>query len=258
MDLNHPKRIVSIDRHDKSYRGDADSCQTTKPVGILAMASLKTNSRGKDTRSRLLRVATQLFSDRGYEGVSTREIAAAANTTLPAIPHHFGSKEGLYQAVFATIAEDIERQLSPAASAALAVLANKRASRAAMINALENLVLIHARAFLQNPSEWGQLVVREQLHPTAALVTVNQVLERRLFDPLLRLIARLTHSSSKTGQVKLKVMTLLGRVLVFRFARSSFLNLMGWEELNPARINLILGFLRLEVRALARQKLANE
>ena len=257
MDLNHPKRIVSIDRHDKSYRGDADSCQTTKPAGIF-MAIPKTNSRGKDTRSRLLSVATQLFSDRGYEGVSTREIAAAANTTLPAIPHHFGSKEGLYQAVFATIAEDIERQLSPAASAALAVLDNKRASRAEMINALENLVLIHARAFLQNPSEWGQLVVREQLRPTAALVTVNQVLERRLFDPLLRLIAKLTHSSSRTGQVKLKVMTLLGRVLVFRFARTSLLNLMGWEELNPARINLILGFLRREVRALARQKLANE
>src|SRR5260370_26202603 len=98
-DLNHPKRIVSIDRHDKSYRGNADSCQTTKPAGILAMAIHKTNSRGKDTRSRLLSVATQLFSDRGYEGVSTREISAAANTTLPAIPHHFGSKDGIYQAV---------------------------------------------------------------------------------------------------------------------------------------------------------------
>ena len=95
-------------------------------------------------------------------------------------------------------------------------------------------MLIHARAFLQNPSEWGQLVVREQLRPTTALVTVNQVFQRRLFDPLLQLIARLTHSSPKTGQVKLKVMTLLGRVLVFRFARTSLLNLMGWEELNPA------------------------
>ena len=119
------------------------------------MASHKTNSRGKDTRSRLLNVATQLFSDRGYEGVSTREIAAAANTTLPAIHlHHFGSKEGLYQAVFATIAEDMERQLSPAASAALAVLDNKRASRVEMINALENLVLIHVicEIFIQNLS----------------------------------------------------------------------------------------------------------
>ena len=222
------------------------------------MALPKTNSRGKDTRSRLLTVATQLFSDRGYEGVSTREIAAAANTTLPTIPHHFGSKAGLYQAIFTAIAEDMERRLSPAATAALAVLDNKHASRAELVNALENLVLVHARAFLQNSSEWGQLLVREQLHPTAALVAVNQVLEKRLLDPLLRLIAKLTHSSSKSGQVKLKVMTWLGRVLVFRFARTSLLNLMGWEELNPARINLILGFLRLEVRALARLKLANE
>jgi AcrR family transcriptional regulator len=157
----------------------------------------KTNARGKGTRQRLLSAATRLFSDRGFEAVSTREIAAAAKTTLPSIPHHFGSKEGLYQAVFVTIAQDMEKQLLPASSTALAVLGRKSASRKERISALENLVLIYARALLQNPSEWGQLIVREQLHPTTALVIVNQVLERLLIEPLLGLIASLARTSWK-------------------------------------------------------------
>jgi TetR/AcrR family transcriptional regulator, regulator of cefoperazone and chloramphenicol sensitivity len=213
------------------------------------MAIPRTNARGKDTRQRLLTAATRLFSDRGLEGVSTREIAAAANTTLPSIAHHFGSKEGLYQAVFATIAEDMERQLLPASTTALAVLGRKSATRKDRINALDNLVAVYARAFLQNPSEWGQLIVREQLHPTTALLTVNQVLERHLIDPLLRLIAGLARTSWRQNEIKLKVMTVLGRVLVFRFARTSLLSLMGWQELNLARTNLILEFLRAEIRS---------
>lgn len=209
----------------------------------------KTNARGKGTRRRLLSAATRLFSDRGFEAVSTREIAAAANTTLPSIPHHFGSKEGLYQAVLATIAEDMERQLSTASSTALALLRRKSATHPERINALENLVLTYARALLANPSEWGQLIVREQLHPTTALVIVNQALERLLIQPLLGLIAGLAQTSSKRTEAKLKVMTLLGKVLVFRFARTSLLGLMGWEDLNPARTNLILQFLREDIRS---------
>jgi hypothetical protein len=86
---------------------------------------------------------------------------------------------------------------SPASSTALAVLGRKSATRKEKINALENLVVIYARAFLKNPLEWGQLIVREQLHPTTALGTVNQVLERLLIEPLLGLIASLARTSWK-------------------------------------------------------------
>ena len=35
----------------------------------------------------------------------------------------------------------------------------------------------------------------------------------------------------------------------FRFARTSLLSLTGWQELNPARINLIVDFLRTEIQS---------
>ena len=44
-------------------------------------------------------------------------------------------------------------------------------------------------------------------------------------------------------------MTLLGGILVFRLAKTSLFSLMGWQELTPAGINLILDLLRKEVRS---------
>ncbi len=48
------------------------------------------------TRAALLDAAEVLFSERGYGGVSTREIVDAAGANIAAIRYHFGSKEELY------------------------------------------------------------------------------------------------------------------------------------------------------------------
>jgi AcrR family transcriptional regulator len=54
-----------------------------------------------DTRTRLLQVAERLWAERGVNGVSLREIGAAAGQrNTGAARYHFGSKEGLVNAVF--------------------------------------------------------------------------------------------------------------------------------------------------------------
>jgi AcrR family transcriptional regulator len=49
-----------------------------------------------DKRGVLLEVAERLFSEYGYEGVSTRMIAAEADANVAMIAYYFGSKEKLY------------------------------------------------------------------------------------------------------------------------------------------------------------------
>lgn len=54
-----------------------------------------------DTRLRLIETAERLFAERGVNGVSLREIGAeAAQRNTGAVRYHFGSKEGLIDAVF--------------------------------------------------------------------------------------------------------------------------------------------------------------
>jgi len=45
---------------------------------------------------RLIDTAIHQFGEHGFDGASTRMIAAAADTTMSNITYHFGGKEGLY------------------------------------------------------------------------------------------------------------------------------------------------------------------
>src|SRR5215472_4187224 len=52
-----------------------------------------------DRRQQLLETALEVFSRRGFEGATTKEIAAAAAVTEAVIFRHFPNKQSLYEAV---------------------------------------------------------------------------------------------------------------------------------------------------------------
>lgn len=54
---------------------------------------------GTPTRRRLLESGAILFGEKGYDGVSVREICKHASTSMNMIHHYFGSKEGLLNAI---------------------------------------------------------------------------------------------------------------------------------------------------------------
>lgn len=55
-----------------------------------------------DRRTQLLRAATELFAEKGYEGASLRAISDAAGVNPSMISYYFGGKRGLYNAAFAS------------------------------------------------------------------------------------------------------------------------------------------------------------
>ena len=52
------------------------------------------------TRDRILKTAERLFAERGFNGVSVRELASAANVNIASIGYHFRNKEGLLAEVY--------------------------------------------------------------------------------------------------------------------------------------------------------------
>lgn len=62
------------------------------------------------TRTALIKAATAVFSEHGYENGSVRLITQRAGANQAAINYHFGDKEGLYRKVLEAAAEALERE----------------------------------------------------------------------------------------------------------------------------------------------------
>ena len=60
---------------------------------------------------RIIQAAEKLFADKGYDGSSVRDIADIAGINLAMVSYYFGSKEKLFEAMFAYRSESFKLQL---------------------------------------------------------------------------------------------------------------------------------------------------
>ena len=59
------------------------------------------------TRVALMEAAATLFAEKGFEVVSVREITTLARANVASVKYHFGSREGLIDAVVARMATPV-------------------------------------------------------------------------------------------------------------------------------------------------------
>jgi len=67
---------------------------------MAAHSNLADPGKASSSRERILQSAKHLFASRGYENTSTVAIARLAGTSESQLMKHFGSKEGLLEAIF--------------------------------------------------------------------------------------------------------------------------------------------------------------
>lgn len=80
---------------------------------------LTTRMTATERRAAIIQAAMKLFSERGFRGTTTREIASAVGVSEPVLYQHFPSKGDLYTAIIETAMNrdqytEVERMLSSA------------------------------------------------------------------------------------------------------------------------------------------------
>jgi AcrR family transcriptional regulator len=83
---------------------------------MKAEAPMTKAQQREATTARLIEVACAIFTRDGYANAATEEIVQQAGVTRGALYHHFGSKEGLFQAVL----NEVQRQVGGRIEAATA------------------------------------------------------------------------------------------------------------------------------------------
>jgi AcrR family transcriptional regulator len=125
-----------------------------------------TNSgREDETRMRLLEAAGEIFSCKGFQAATVREITKLAQVNLAAIHYHFGNKDRLYQAVLEHAHREANHRYPP--DMGLAGDASP-----------EMRLYAYVRALLLRLDDKGRhawlmrLMAREMAEPSANLTTV--------------------------------------------------------------------------------------
>lgn len=137
-----------------------------------------------DTRQRILDTALLLFSQGGYDRVSIRDIAQAAQVNVAAVSYHFGGKPGLYRAALneplGTVREDIPLFDQPHFS---------------LQESLEGLYqsLLEPYTGDKRAQQCVRLHLREMLDPTGAWAEQVQNDFRPAHEALLRVLQRHLH-----------------------------------------------------------------
>lgn len=196
----------------------------------LAPLARARRDRGADTRAQLIEAGLDVFGRLGFEGASTREIARAANANLAAIVYHFGGKEALHIAVAEHIVQSIGARIGPtlAEISAPSAAATPQAARAALhrlVSAFIDVILGSAEA-----ERWARFIIREQLQPTAAFEVFYGLLGAGAAANATRLVAAALQRP-EDEDIRIRVLTFLGQVMIFRVAHTLVMRRMNWTSL---------------------------
>ncbi len=183
------------------------------------------SNNNHSTKERILEKAESLFAEKGFHGVSIREITTAAKCNMASVHYHFNSKLNLYLEVFRSRWIPREKQMY---DAFLASLEGEEAPEPGkVLTALAN-------AYLKGPMSdeesrrHRQLIVREMQTPTEAFKLAANETMRPLFTTLYNLLKPSLHNGSD-GNLTFDIMSIFGITLYLNYSRPMVSQITGKE-----------------------------
>src|SRR5262245_34574471 len=107
-------------------------CDVARGVAAMTLKSQQSES----TRGTLIRVARELFTELGYADTPTEEIVRRAGMTRGALYHQYRDKKDLFRAVFESVEEELNAQITRAVLRESDPVARMRAGIDAFLDAV--------------------------------------------------------------------------------------------------------------------------
>lgn len=185
----------------------------------------KARESPSSTKARILAAAEEVFASKGFEGASTRDIAAAAGVNISSLHYHWESKETLYFAVFQDIYDrlvDLVRSSIPESTL------RQPASRKIIDDAMGLLFDF----FAEHPNV-PKLLVRRLLEAD----TNTSEIERDILLPAWRNFALWTaeHGQSRLSELEARMfmLTVHSVMLLYMLDSQPFVALLGSSIRSP-------------------------
>jgi len=203
--------------------------------------------RGDATRKRLIEAAIEIFAVNGFDGASTRMLAARARANLGAIPYYFGSKAGLYRASAQYIADGLSEKMIGTVTEVELALKGRNLEDHELFELFDRLMIGKFAAIVLGSKEadsWSYFIVREQMRPGEGFETLYRSVMARIQKLCVMLVARLTKESDDDPRITIRSMAIIGEIMVFRTARAATMKRLGWSRFTDERLSQVQSVLR--------------
>ena len=196
----------------------------------------------EDTSSLLIESGIALFGARGYDGVTTRELAHGARTNISSIKYHFGGKDGLYRAVLEQIIHEITDLIGPLLLTLRNGVAEANGNRDVLTRLAREFAQTWCRTALGDPRTQKRVppIVREVIQPSPHFTVIYNGFFRVLYDVLGELIAAAHGQAAVDEQLQIRTHIVMNVVWGFIFTEFILWRQMGWNGYNRTRIEAIV------------------
>jgi AcrR family transcriptional regulator len=173
-----------------------------------------------DTRARLLEAAGEVFSEKGYEGATVREIKDRAHANIAAVNYHFGDKERLYIETVKA-ASQCQSQSHPLPDWPPGTRAEDK---------LRDFISTMVHRHLDERSPWKRrIMLRELAQPSPACAALVHEQIRPMAELLGQIVEELLPDATPAKR-RLCAFSIVGQCLHYTLARPIIAELVGPEE----------------------------
>lgn len=183
-----------------------------------------------ETKLRLLNAAGEVFSEKGFQAGTIREICAKAGANVASVNYHFGGKSGLYDALLEHCHQEGLRRHPPTVG-----IPEDLSGRPMAVEALAAYV----RSFLKRtlgadgPGWSTRLMAKEMGNPSAALERMVQSSIRPNMERLMAAVSTLLGEGATVEDVRHCALSVVGQCQHYYRARAAIEILfpdVTWDE----------------------------
>ncbi len=193
-------------------------------------SATKTERARDDPRRKLMRAASEVFAELGYQAATVREICARAGHNVAAVNYHFGDKHGLYTEILKdevlshgeTFPEKLVEQLPP-----------EEALRVFIGNFFNHV------ANTDKPAWHTRVMMHEMAVPTQGLGAVVELVVRPKLVTLAGIVSRFLALPPTHPKTRLCVHSIMGQLVHYAHGRPTLALLWPDWKIDAAELEVI-------------------
>lgn len=192
-----------------------------------------------NSREKILDAAITIFSQNGFEGARTRDIAALAKVNISTLHYHFQSKDNIYGCMIKKIHEISSEHIMPIMIAQKEIIERSK-NKKEIIEAVKVMSLTFIEMITRpEHKRFAKIIAFEQIDQSKHFKMIFESVMKRVCEPFAFAVGKITGKKPDSIEVILLTHSLHSTLTALQHNKSSLLYLSGWKGYDKNNIKHI-------------------